>query len=231
MIAPLRGGRTNLTAMDIGAHRDPVKSFALLIAAVRNGEVEERIEPRHVLRVAYGPHDDVRHGMFFGAGLIHRAIGVLPQGRSRGVLGSTALTAGLLARIMVRKTDGILTPDKVQVMLDGEPQAGGEYILMISSTVRRLFAGMRPFWGEGPGGLRLTAISPEAEPYKRAALSILRGRPSPIVTEENGYTSRNVRRVELRLDCGFTVDGELIEPEAGRIINITADQGVRFVRA
>ena len=35
----------------------------------------------------------------------------------------------------------------------------------------------------------------------------------------------------LRFDCGFTIDGELTEPSAGRMLSITAENNVRFVRA
>ena len=64
----------------------------------------------------------------------------------------------------------------------------------------------------------------------RSLTGILRGKPASFVTEENGYVSRNAKRVELSADCGFTVDGELFDPEPGRRIEITADQSIRFVR-
>ena len=49
--------------------------------------------------------------------------------------------------------------------------------------------------------------------------------------ERNGYVSRNAQRVDLRMDCGFTVDGELEAPVADRIVSLTADTRVPFVRA
>jgi hypothetical protein len=52
-----------------------------------------------------------------------------------------------------------------------------------------------------------------------------------VVTERNGYMSRNAKRVDLELSCGFTVDGELVEPSPGRILSITAENTLRFVRA
>jgi len=51
------------------------------------------------------------------------------------------------------------------------------------------------------------------------------------VNRENGYTSVNARQIDLRIDCGFTVDGELIEPAPDRIVRLTARERVRFVRA
>jgi hypothetical protein len=129
------------------------------------------------------------------------------------------------------ENDGILLPDKVQVLLDGEPMERGEFYLMMASSLSRLFARMRPFWGTGPGGVHFTSLASNSHRLARSLPGILRGRPLDHVSEENGYTSRNLDRVQMRLDCGFTVDGELFDPEPGRIIELTADRTVRFVRS
>jgi hypothetical protein len=43
--------------------------------------------------------------------------------------------------------------------------------------------------------------------------------------------SRNVERAELRMNCGFTVDGELWQPDPDRSIALSAESVVHFVRA
>lgn len=235
MIAPLKGGRTNMTAGDIGTHRDATRGLANLINAAKSGQLEKRIEKRQVLRVQYGHQRDVLYGMFFGVGMIHRAIELthrlFDRKGTHGAVGATIVTANLIARAaLLKDRDGVLSPDKVQVLLDGELH-GGEYSLMISSTLHRLFSGMRPFWGTGSPGVRFTSIRTGADQMWRAAPGILAGRPGKVVREQNGYLSRNAKQVELRLDCGFTVDGELVGPEPGRIVTVTADDTVRFVRA
>ena len=58
-----------------------------------------------------------------------------------------------------------------------------------------------------------------------------RGVPVRSWTRPNGYSSHNAKRVELRFDCGFTVDGELVAPDIGRYASVTAEDTVRFVRA
>ena len=203
MIAVLRGGRTNMTALDIGAHRDPVRSLESVIQAARNGEIEQRIERRDVLRISYD--DEVRHGMFFGGGVIHRGIELVhatfPQGRSRGVFGSTVVVGGLLGKLIFRGGEGTVAPDKAQIHLDGGLVPTGEFTIFMSCTLPRLFARLRPFWGEGPGGVRFTALSSEARHLGRCVPGILAGRPGPLVTEDNGYLSRKreARRTPLRL--------------------------------
>lgn len=241
LVAPLRAGRTNMSAMDLGADRDPLRGLAAMLASARAGRIAERVEPRRVLRVAYGfgIERGVQYGMFFGAGLIKRAIELnhrlFDQEGQRhlveGVPGATLVTAGLLGRVITGDRSGILEPDKLQIVLDGEEIHRGEYHLVIASTLSRLFARMRPFWGKGPGGVRFTAIAAPCERIGRAAIGMLRGRPAAWVTPERGYTSRNVEHAELRMSCGFTVDGELWEPDPDRSVALSAERVVHFVRA
>jgi hypothetical protein len=238
MIAPLRGGRTNMSAGDLGALKDPVRGFAALIEDVEQGKLHERISPRQVLRVQHSNHLQAEFGMFFGLGVIHRAIGLnhdlFENDRTSGIqgaVGASMVTASLLGRLAAGDNGGILQPDKVQVLVNGEPQDRGEFFLLIASTLDRLFSRMKPFWGSGPGGVQFTNIASDALRIPRSLLGILRGKPLPYVTRENGYTSLNAARVELRMDCGFTVDGELFNPIAGRQVEISADQTVQFVRA
>ena len=234
LIAPLRGGRTNMSARDLGANSNPLKGLAEVLQSTREDRIEERISRRRVLRVDYRPFGDPVYGMFFGAGMIHRAIGLVhqrfPAQSGQGVLGSTLLTGALIGRTILGDREGVLTPDKIDLLLDGKPAQAAEFTLLIASTLNRLFSGMQPFWGHGPGDLRITGISPHATGLASAAVGILRGRPQPWVRPENGYTSENVQVAELRMSCGFTVDGELHDPGPDAIVSVTARDSVRFVR-
>lgn len=237
LIAPLRGGRTNMSAGDLGAEKDPVRGFAALLDDVERGNLQHRISPRPVLCVRHGIDQQAQYGMFFGVGVIHRAIGLNHQlfdnDRSRniqGAVGASLVTAGLMGRLATGDNAGILQPDKVQVMIDGEIQDRSEFFLMIASSLERLFSRMQPFWGVGPGGVQFTTIASDGHRIPRSLLGIVRGKPLPFVTEENGYVSRNAKRVDLILDCGFTVDGELFDPAPGRHVALTANHTVQFVR-
>jgi diacylglycerol kinase family enzyme len=235
MIAPLRGGRTNMTALDIGSNRDPVKGLAGLLQAVESGRIVERISARPVLRIEPGRARDVHYGMFFGAGLIPRAIELthrlFPTGRSQGAFGATVVTGSLIARAVMGHRHSLLTPDKAEILVDGEAVRGGEFQLLIASSLDHLFARMNPFWGSGSGGVRFTGIAAGAKRKLLAAPGILRGRPRAFATPENGYTSRNAESVELTLGSGFTIDGETYAPHPDEHIRITADRRVTFVRA
>jgi hypothetical protein len=235
MIAPLRGGRTNMTALDLGSRASPVKGLRGLLEDARAGRLAERIEERPVLRFETRKSRHIQYGMFFGAGMIHRAIELthrlFPPGRSQGVFGAGIVTGGLMLRVSMRDQNGVLTPDKIQILLDGKMVPQGEFYLVIASSLQRLFLRMNPFWGNGPGGVRFTSVASDAYRVRSALPGILRGEPKPFVTPENGFTSANSERAEMRLNCGFTVDGELFAPINDEVVTITADRRVTFVRA
>jgi hypothetical protein len=234
-IAPLRGGRTNMTALDLGVRRDPIAGLENLLRAAADGSLPALRAERAVLRCSSSGGGPIQYGMFFGAGIIPRAIElthrIFPTGRSQGVFGASLVTATLIAKTLTRPTQGILTPDKIQILIDGRPVPEGEFYLTIASSLKRLFVGINPFWGHEPGGVRFTALASRVRHLSRAALGILRGKPGALVTPGNGYTSANAERVELRLDCGFTVDGEIFPCQTDERVTITADRRITFVRA
>jgi len=233
-VAPIRGGRTNVSAIDLGAHSDPVRSLSELIAAARAGRLAEREVDRAVLRMDLGPGDGVHYGIFFGAGMLHRAVQLtpryFPEGRAQGLFGAATVTATLLARTALGRLGGVLGADKVQISVDGEPGAAREYRVVMATTAERLFFGIRPFWGSGPGPVRLTLLTADAQRLARSAVGILRGRPGPGVRPELGYESYNSDCVELRLDCGVTLDGEIFAEQPGRVVELRGDRRIRFVR-
>ena len=235
MIAPLRGGRTNMTALDLGAHHNPVKGLRNVLDAALAGRLEQRVVRRPVLEVAFERGRRVEYGMFFGAGMIHRAISLVheffPQGRSQGSIGAGLVTMALIAKTALRPRNGVMTPDKLEILLDGSIVRDGEFYLTIASSLTRLFWRINPFWGTEAGGVRFTCIASDAEPLLPTAPGILRGRPAAYVTPENGFTSRNAESVELRLSCGFTIDGEIYPPRSDELVRLTADRRVTFIRA
>ena len=79
--------------------------------------------------------------------------------------------------------------------------------------------------------VRFTCISSGPKRFAAAAPGVLRGKPRPFVQPDAGYSSRNVERADLFFDCGFTVDGEVFAPRAGKQVTLTGDRRLTFVRA
>ena len=102
-VVPLRGGRTNMTATDLGAQRDPVAGLRAVLDTAAAGRLADRVVARPVLRVASTRRPDAQYGMFFGIGLLQRAVEfahrVMP-GTRQGVLGAGLVTGALIPLIL-----------------------------------------------------------------------------------------------------------------------------------
>lgn len=233
LIAPLRTGRTSMSALDIGSHRDPVLAIDHLVERVRAGRVEEAVTDRAALRMVLSPDGVDHYGTFFGVGVIYRGIllthRVFPRGRAQGVFGSSLVTLGLLARALSGGAAEILEADPMEIELDGDPVEAREFQLVIVTTLRRLFLHLRPFWGLGPGGLHATLIAAGGLRNVAAIARVVRGKDPARGRIDPRYVSRNVERVEMSLDCGATLDGEMFEPSPGRRASLQADRRVRFL--
>ncbi len=234
MIAPTRCGRTNMVALDIGTQRSPVGSVRAVVEAARSGRLEERVVIRHAIGADIGSHPRI-YGMFMGAGTLPRAIALthrtFPTGRAQGVFGGGVMAAALLSRVILGDKTGILDPDKMQISLDRTPVASEEFALVMITSLDRLILRLRPFWGSGPGPIRISALGANAPGFGRALPGMLRGKPPAWATPEQGFTSGNANEAALRLDCEVSFDGELFEPEPGRLVNLHASEPLRFVRA
>lgn len=241
IIAPLRTGRTCMSAYDIGSPRDARAAIDRLVARARSGRIQEALVRRAALRMKLEP-DGVDHwGTFFGVGVIYRGTllthRMFPKGKAQGAFGSTVVTAGLIARALTGRApqtptedDDPLMIDPMTVTLDGEKLEGGEFQLLMATTLHRLFAGIRPFWGKGPGGIRFTALRPGCFRRPQEIMRLLRGRaPKHAGDSASLYASRNVERVDLELDCGISLDGEMFAPLRGRHATLQADHRVRFL--
>lgn len=243
LIAPLRTGRTCMSAYDIGSPRDARMAIDRLASRVRHGRIQDHVVHRAALRMKLTP-DGVDHwGMFFGVGVIYRGTllthRMFPKGKAQGVFGSTVVTAGLIARALTGRAPLVqgdeedpLTIDPMNVVLDGNRLDAGEFQLLMATTLHRLFAGIRPFWGKGPGGIRFTALAPGCFRRPQEIARLLRGRApkyQPGAAGASPYESHNVEKVELSLDCGISLDGEMFTPQPGREATLSADHRVRFL--
>ena len=104
-------------------------------------------------------------------------------------------------------------------------------LFAVVATTEKLILGLKPFWGAEAAPVRTTLVEARAQRVARAIPGILRGRPPAFATPALGYTSRNVRELQLRLDAGLVLDGELLPPAPDRTVSIGAVEGVRFLRA
>ncbi len=238
-VAPLRGGRTNMAALDFGAARSPHRSVRRLLDACRRGALEARRVDRPLLRITTDAAGPV-FGFFVGTGVVRRATEfihrVFPPGRARGVFGGGVTTASVLLQAILGRRNEILHPDKHQIVLDGETVEPSEYLIVMATSLNRLILRIRPFWGESSQPVRFTAIDWNASHLGSAAWRVAAGRAGGArsghasLSRERGYLSRNVSDAVIRHDCGFTIDGELFPSDGEGSFRIGATREIPFLR-
>ena len=119
----------------------------------------------------------------------------------------------------------------VTVSLESGPNQRQKAVLVLVSTLERLFLGLKPYWGRENGPLHYTAIQARPRYLIRLLPWMLRGRRHPRLNAANGYDSHNVRELRLTLDTPFTVDGELFPTDAkAGPVSLSHGGKVSFVR-
>ena len=237
MIAALPGGSTNMSAYDLNDHRGFSACVKTLVGQLA-GTIPAHLHERSVLRVTDA--QEIRAGFFCGIGAIVEGIEYCHAQLYAGGAKRQEFTAGLA---MLRAIWGVLRahppfahsqplalsafsteatvggPASIQL----NPTSGA--LVLAASTLQRLLVGARPHWGLEPGDLRFTLVERDQRGlwYRLPGLLGFPWWPRPLASA--GYHSHNCERLELRLEGGYTIDGELFTPQTDRI---ELDVGCRF---
>ncbi len=233
LIAPLKGGRTNAGALDIGSHPNPLSALSRLMQAVRQGKLRQSVVERPVLRVELGPDEAVQYGFFFGVGVIYRTTELkhrlLPDRYFQGPLTSGAIIGLVALRTLLGSSRGVLVRDRMDIQLDSRSLGSRPFLLAFATTLNSLMR-LRPFWGQEEAPIHCTAIAEGAPRRLLAPFRIVQGRPPQSDGPLAGYVSHNLYQLQVRLDCGIVIDGELFAPKEGRVVRVEVDRRLQFVR-
>ena len=226
-------GTANTTAADVGLRGKTGAALSRLIAASRSGTITDHIVERPVLRIENLAGGAAQRGMMFGAGAIPDAIELFNQevyGRGlKGEVGmGVTLAAILLGSVLGRRINGVLRPHEIGVMLDGGSEIRTDRLLVLATTLHRLIFRSRPFWNYDAQPIRYTSIAYPPEHLLSAAPKVMYGWRRRALPPEV-YHSKGARRIELRLEAPFTLDGETFHPLPDRPVVITAADHARFV--
>lgn len=232
LIALLPGGTANMNAGDIGI-KGPLKKAVARFCHWCEGDrnTSGRLASRSLLRVTTGADDTAHYGMFLGGGAViqgteyaHKEI------HSRGLRNDFSLALGTLRTVW-----GVLRDDPafnrhvtMQLSLDGDDAARYDTLILAISTLQRLAFGMRPFWGEGPGDIRITLMEQGCSSFARTFLSIVRGHPNRNAVPSSGYRSHNAQQVEIHLDGKLNLDGEILQTDGA--VHISASRPLEFLQ-
>ena len=235
LLAVLEGGRTNMSAGDFGCRGRPTRALRRILRWAERAGGDGDIVERAVIRLTTSPESPSRYGFFVGGGIIYhgskgcwtfRETSVLPA--SETGLGTALGVAAILGKLLVGKTP--YPPVTVGITADGVDLGARSWVALFVTTLERMALGIRPFWGEGDGPLRITGVPDPPRGVFLSAPWSLRGKPCRWTSPERGYTSLRARTAVLTHIDGVTLDGELIQPEDGQPMSLDATESLRFVR-
>lgn len=224
------GGTTNMSATDLGARLSAEKTLTSLSAWLAGNAATPKIVSRAALRVD-GPLDHgPRFGMFFGIGAVvngvryyHREL--RPKRVPRAVGPSLAFGRMLLSAL--HNLPHNLFPALPARLGTHRGVWEGDWMLVFATTLNRLLAGSRPYWGTERQPIHLTAI---AHRPKRLALILpflLWGRACSMIKEQDGYFSHNFTRMDLDGADEYVLDGEIFAAQG--TMSLSATDPIRFM--
>lgn len=232
MIALLPGGTANMTAGDVGVRGSLTKAVARFCQwSDSRNEIETKIAKRALMRVNTNDGEAPRYGMFLGGGaVIHGTEYAHREIHSRGLRDDFSLALGTLRTVWgVLRNDPVFNRHvTISMSLDGQAPVTHDTLILAVSTLERLSFGMRPFWGSGPGKIRLTVMEQGCTRFARTFFSIVRGRPNSNALPASGYLSHNADSLSMQMEGTLNLDGELLEV-TGKV-DISASPTLEFLR-
>lgn len=230
-IVLLPGGTANMNAGDIGVKGSlwrATKRFCQWCDSGRDSA--GKLRRRALLRVVIDPAAAPHYGMFLGGGAIIQGTEYAhEQVHARGLRDDFSL-----ALITLRTVWGVLRDDPdfnrhvaISLSLDGGEPTPRDTLILAVSTLQRLAFGMRPFWGRGPGAIRLTLMEQGCSRFASTFFSIARGRPNRNAVPASGYFSHNLHSLRLQLQGKLNLDGEILEADGE--VAISASRELEFI--
>jgi hypothetical protein len=209
-------GTTSMIAGDVGLKGARMGALQRLFSWARTNNNSTAMIQRPVLKVQVPSLKTPIYGMFFGAAAIYQATHFcLRKVHTKGVRGE--IGAGVaLARFLwavVLKDRNVVSSVPISIGLNQNAPQKQNYLLVLITTLQRLFLGLRPFWNSQPKPLHYTAVEAQPRHLLQALPSAMRGHQSRHVIPANGYVSHNIDEAQLTLDSGFNLDGELYNPD------------------
>ena len=233
LLAVLQSGTTSMTARDVGFSGSPVKALENIFRWADSGVGDPLVLQRPVLQVQ-APGHHPRYGMFFGTAGIYQGIQYFHRNVNtkglKGELGPGLTIARFLWAAAFRRND-FISSVPIAVAVDDNPPQQLDCMVLLISTLERLFLGLYPYWGDERAALHYSALRTRPRHLLQTLPFILRGRKSHHARPENGYFSHNAGKIRLNLDSGFTLDGQLYTPQNRREPTVVqSDATASFLR-
>lgn len=233
-VAVLAGGMTNLIAIDAGVRGRPDKALDRLCRRAGTGSLPPPAR-RALIGVRMGVDATPEYGLFMGAGAFHDGVllvrrKVHPLGVERDMATGVGLGYAVIDVLRGKRArrGTAYTGVPLSIEADGRAPFGERSFLLLGTTLERLMLRLWPFWSDGPGDLRLTAVEHPPAHLAWALPFALFGHPRPWMAEA-GYRSLRARRARLELAGPLVLDGEFLPPSPDGQVLLDTDHAVDFV--
>ncbi len=232
-IVLLPGGKTNMTAADLGARGCPEKVLRRALSLLRRGKLADRLTSRNLLELDMGDGTPPRVGTFLGAAGVVKAIfwcrrHAYARGLPNVVAHGVSLFTMLGAALAIGPQRKLMRSNPMRIRVRGGGALEGRYMAVFVTSLNSLLFGLKPFGREGQGGLGFAAVEPGTANVMRAFVAVL-GRWFGRTTVKGAHTRRS-DQVVLECTDPLTLDGEIYTPKPGVPITVRGDRALTFVR-
>ena len=233
-IAVLPNGKTNLIALDLGIHGDPIKALERILEIAKSG-VEDHVVARELIALSDGQAETRPVlGMFLGgAGLADTMLycrnQIYPLGLSNGVshfITALAVLVSLLFGVRARFLPPSSKPVRISLIRDGE--LAGRFSVLIVTTLEKLLLGVQT-GGGGRGRMKLMAVDQSLPALLRLFWASIFRRIGKARMEGIHLEQGDMIRIEGDRSS-VILDGELFEASEGKPIVLRSTEPVPFLR-
>jgi hypothetical protein len=228
----LGGGRTNLTAAEVGGNGNVLPKLERALRCWREGTPLE-VEMRPALRIEQPPAP-ARHGFFLAAGLVDRAIRACHRNRGNGagtLRDGDLGTAWSLAALALPAMLGIREPplDPLHVQAPGHDALTDPARWLIVTTLQKRQGLLDPYASHGRGAVRFTAIAARGAGFWARLPWIALGRFTPGMHAGRGYLSGRCDALNVSGLSSYMLDGEAFDADPARPVTIGEGPRLSFL--
>jgi hypothetical protein len=223
-------GTTNMSARDLGVRQRPLH----VLQALHHWRNGTRSAPasrwRHVLQVFDPDSRQAQCGLFFGAGAVVEGVRyfhsrVRTKG-IRGALGPSLAFGRMLVSLLWKRSLPFASAATARLHLP-QHTVNARWMVILATTLDTLLLKSTPYWGTEKAPIHFTAIGHRAPRLVRSLFYVLRGKTSPLITQDQAYVSHNLDTTTLAGLTEYLLDGEIFASQGQ--LELSATLPVRFV--
>jgi len=231
-IAILPGGKTNMTAADLGLSGAPEKSLSTLLDQVKKGILDKHLTKRMLIEMDRGDGQEPAVGLFFGAASIVPSIKwcrahIYPKGYPNFISHFLAFLVLTKAAIGLGQTKNVNTSNAMHINVSAGGHFRGKYSAVSITTLDSVVLGLKPYSLVGKGGLRFSCVEAGGRNILRAIFGLFSGKFSKKYIQ--GVHVRRASKITIETNDMVTLDGEFFTPNAGQTLTLRGDKSLTFV--